>query len=244
VARIINERIEDGTKLSATVEELVELKSPSDSMFAIQETSPPLQTIRADEQTLRSLAVNAPEIVWPPVRSGAEKGTLSLYICLDREGHVREVYELNSSNPGLSDVARDQVMKWQFKPATNNGARVQVESILTFAFNTATVNPIPVLEEKDAPSLLSPRVEPKWPAGFAAEGTPVIATLAVGETGECLGFVFVSSDETNPSAMMNRRMISMIEKPLRDAVKQWRFQPYVRDGKATEFQVRVVFHVK
>jgi len=60
---------------------------------------------------------------------------LSLYVCLDRGGHVREIYELNSSNPGLSDAARAQVMKWQFKSATNNGARVQVESILTFAFN-------------------------------------------------------------------------------------------------------------
>ncbi len=243
VARTINERIENGTDLRATVEELAELKSQDDSIFAIQETSPPLQTIRADEQTLRSLSVNAPEVVWPTVRSGAEKGTLSLYVCLDRDGHVREVYELNSSNPGLSDVARDQVMKWQFKPATNNGARVQVESILTFAFETTNANPIPVLSEEEGSKLILHRVEPSWPEGFAPAGSPVIVTLAVRENGECTGFTFVSSDEANPRTMMNPRKISMIENPLRSALKQWRFQQYLQNGKATEFQVRITFHV-
>ena len=243
VARTISERIEDGTILATTVDELSELKSPDEALFAIQAASTPLQTIRADESTLRSLAVSAPDITWPTVRSGRETGTLGLYVCLDRDGHVREIYELNSSNPGLSDVARDQVMKWQFKPATNQGARVQVESILTFAFNTTVADPVPILEEKEGLKLVLNRVEPTWPAGFMPVGTPVIVTLAVSENGECKGFVFVSSNEADPSVMMNPGKISQIEKPLRDAVKQWRFQQYVRNGKATEFQVRVTFHV-
>ena len=134
VARTISERIESGTVVEATIQDLTEFQTPDDAMFAIQDASAPLQTIRADESTLRSLAPNAPDIAWPTVRSGSSKGTLSLYVCLDRNGHVREVYELNSSNPGLSDVARDQVMKWQFKTASSRGVPVQVESILTFAF--------------------------------------------------------------------------------------------------------------
>jgi hypothetical protein len=140
VARTITEDIESGTVLEATIEELKELKSPDEALFMVQEPSVPLQTIRADEQTLRGLAVIAPDVVWPAGHGGADKGTLSLYVCLDRAGHVREIYELNSSNPGLSDVARDQVMKWQFKTASSQGVPVQVESILTFAFNTAVVD--------------------------------------------------------------------------------------------------------
>jgi hypothetical protein len=35
----------------------------------------------------------------------------------------------------------------------------------------------------------------------------------------------------------------MIELPLQKALKQWRFQPYVRNGKATEYQVKITFHV-
>lgn len=136
VARTISEAIESGTVVEATIQDLAELQTPDDTMFAIQDASAPLQAIRADESTLRSLVVNAPNIAWPTVRSGSSKGTLSLYVCVDRNGRVREIYELNSSNPGLSDVARDQVMKWQFKTASSQGVPVQVESILTFAFAT------------------------------------------------------------------------------------------------------------
>jgi hypothetical protein len=140
VARTIGEEIEEGTRLEATVTELNELNSLDESMFSVQETNASLQTVRITEESLRSLEAGAPDIVWPKVTGGAAKGTLSLYVCLDRSGHIREVYELNSSNPGLSDVARDQVMKWQFKKALNHGTPVQVEGLLTFAFDTTTAN--------------------------------------------------------------------------------------------------------
>jgi hypothetical protein len=243
VAHTITEYIESGTEVEATIEELTELKSPDEAQFAIRETSARLQTIEASEETLRGLAVNAPDITWPTTRSGKDTGTLSLYVCLDRGGHVREIYELNSSNPGMSDAARDQVMKWQFKTATSQGSPVQVESILTFAFHTAIVDPIPVLEEDEARKLVIHRVEPIWPGGFAPMGTPVIVTLGVREDGECTGVVFITSDEANRAFIMKPENLSRILSPLNLALRQWRFQPYVRDGRATEFQVRVTFHV-
>ena len=88
------------------------------------------------------------------------------------------------------------------------------------------------------------RVEPEWPSGFAPAGSPVIVTLAVHENGECGGFVFVSSDEANPTLMMSPAKIAQIENPLRLALKQWRFQPYLRNGKPTEFQVKMTFRVR
>lgn len=243
VAHTIGEYIVSGTELEAAITELTELKSPDETMFVVQEASAPLQTVKAGEDVLRGLAVSAQDIVWPTVRSGADAGTLSLYVCLDRKGHVREIYELNSSNPGLSDVVRDQVMKWQFKTAANNSISVQVESILTFAFHTAIANPIPILDEEEGQKLLVHRVEPAWPAGFAPVGTPVIVTLGVRENGECYGIVFVTSDEANRTLVMKPEKLSMIESPLQLALKQWRFQPYLRNGSATEFQVRFTFHV-
>ncbi|MGH9514382.1 MAG: hypothetical protein ACRD3P_01745 [Terriglobales bacterium] len=241
VARTIAEYIESGTELEATIDELTELSTPDEAQFGIQQPSAPLQTLHINEATLRTLAVGIPEIVWPPIRSGADKGTLSLYVCLDRSGHVREVYELNSSNPGLSDVARDQVMKWHFKVAANHGTPVQVESILTFAFQTATANPIPVLDEEVSGKLIIRRVEPTWPLGFAPAGTPVTITLGVNENGECTGLVFITSDDINRPLVMKR--LPMVLSPLRETFKQWRFQPYMQNGKPTEYQVRITFHV-
>jgi hypothetical protein len=242
VARTIGEYIESGTELEAKIYELTELGTPDETQFAVQQMSTPLQTIRIDEATLRSLAMNAPDVVWPTVRSGAEKGTLSLYVCIDRSGRVREIYELNSSNPGLSEVARDQVMKWQFKSAMNHGNLVQIESILTFAFQTATANPIPVLDEEEGSKLILHRVEPDWPTGFAPVGTPVMITLGVRENGECTGLVFITSDKADRRLIMQK--LPMVLSSLKTIFSEWRFRPYFQNGKATEYQVRVTFHVK
>lgn len=243
VAHTIREYIESGTEIEATIVELADLTSPDETQFAVQQTSAPLQTIPVSEETVRRFAVNAPDITWPAIRSGSETGTLSLYVCLDRNGHVREIYELNSSNPGLSDVARDQVMKWQFKPAVDQGVPVQVESILTFAFNAAVANPIPVVEEADGRKLVEHRVEPNFPQGFAPMGTPIIVTLGVRENGECSGVVFITSDADHRALVMKPENLAMLASRLNLALKQWKFRPYLQDGKATEFQMRVTFHV-
>jgi hypothetical protein len=42
----------------------------------------------------------------------------------------------NSDHPEMTDAARKEVMNWRFKLAVNTGAGVQVESILTFAYQT------------------------------------------------------------------------------------------------------------
>jgi len=39
----------------------------------------------------------------------------------------------------MSDAAREQLMKWRFKPESRDGAPVQMEAILTFAYETRIV---------------------------------------------------------------------------------------------------------
>jgi len=139
VARKVGEYIESGTELAAEITELTDLTSPDESLFTLNQTSAPLRTVVIVEQTLRSLIVSAPAIVWPTLTSGRNPGTLSIYVCIDRQGHVRETYGLNSDNPIMTAAAREQVMKWQFKPASAQGVPVQVESILTFGYETKIV---------------------------------------------------------------------------------------------------------
>jgi hypothetical protein len=136
VARKIREYIESGTELEATIYELSELGAPEESLFDIQEPTPQLRTAIVSEETIRALALIAPVIQWPAIQGGKSSGVLSVYICIDREGLVRETYPLNSDNPFMSDAARKQAMSWRFKPASNGGVPVQVESILTFAYET------------------------------------------------------------------------------------------------------------
>ena len=140
VARKLGEYIESGTELRADIYVLEALQAPDDSLFKSDQPSiAPLRTILISEATLRGLAVSAPDMHWPTLTSGRNPGTLSIYVCIDRQGHVRETLPLNSDNPIMTAAAREQVLNWQFKPAINQGEPVQVESILTFAYDTKIV---------------------------------------------------------------------------------------------------------
>ena len=124
-----------GTELQADIEEVDALPAAGESLFTIQTPAAPLRTILVKEDTVRTLISNAPDIVWPPMKEGINPGRLSIYICIDRNGHVRETLPLNSDNPNMTQAAREQVLKWSFKPASNKGEPVQVESILTFGYH-------------------------------------------------------------------------------------------------------------
>lgn len=139
VARLLNEYIEPGEEVGATILELTELDTPDDSLFKIERPSPRLRTVIVSEEALRAAALNSPAIEWPTIDGGKASGVLSIYVCIDREGHVRETYGLNSDNPFTADAAREQTKKWSFKPAIDGGIPVQVESILTFAYQTKIV---------------------------------------------------------------------------------------------------------
>jgi len=137
VARKVREYIESGTELEASVVELSELHNADEAFFAVEEPAARLETLRVTEAALRGLVVGTPVIQWPTIHGGKPAGVLSIYACIDRGGKVREVYGLNSDHPEMTDAAQKQVMTWQLKPAVNQaGAHVQVESILTFAYET------------------------------------------------------------------------------------------------------------
>lgn len=136
VARKIREYIEPGTEVEASIQELSELINPEEALFDIQQPTGQLETIKVSETALHELFADTPAIVWPAIHGGKVAGVLSIYVCFDRDGRVRETYALNSDHPEMSDAAQKQLQSWRFKPATHNGAHVQVESILTFAYQT------------------------------------------------------------------------------------------------------------
>lgn len=133
VARLLVTGPEPGTTIEANITELTELKNANESLFAVSQPTPKEQQLKSvilSEASLRSLSLQTPDIVWPSVRTGKTSGVLSMYISIDRSSHVRETFPLNSDNADLNDTARQQVQKWQFKPAATDGAPVQIESIL------------------------------------------------------------------------------------------------------------------
>ncbi len=146
-------------------------------------------------------------------------------------GHVRETFPLNSDNAGLDDVARQQVQKWQFKPAVSKGVPVQVEGILTFAFNTKIERPVTILSDAEARRLATNTVEPLFKPGAASSGTPVTVRVSVDVDGKLLGV-------ENPNNVPDVLFLAAY-----DALTQWHFQPYVKDGKPDFYKADITFQV-
>jgi len=235
VARKIVFDPEPGTQIEADIKLLEPLINPPPDLFFMPPSAPerqPIHTLQISESTARSLIQSAPDIIWPTVRDGKTSGVVSIYVSVDRAGKVRETRPLNSDNPQVNDSVREQLAAWEFKPATSNGVAVQTEAILTFPFQVKIANPIPQLSQLDALKLATHIVEPNFPPHAASPGTVVAIDIFVNEAGD------VSSATSSEHLAMPLFFAAY------NAVRQWRFHPYMNHGKPDGFKTKITFTVK
>src|ERR1051326_758324 len=204
-------------------------------MFSIQAPSTMQEHIvraRVSEDVARGLLLTAPESAWLPVRDGKTSGTLSLVVSVDKEGHVRETWPLNSDNPFPQDQAREVVSKWTFKPLIMEGVPVQMETVLTFAFQTTIGNPIPVLSDAEGRKLAIETAEPDFvPAKKPPAGTQFTVRVAVDEEGRVIGLKNINN--------LDMELLG----PANVALHKWRFRPYIHNGKPDRFDTDITFKV-
>jgi len=234
VARTIKAEFAPGLVLAAKVIELAELPKPDEKLFTIDAITPSseqMKTIQVTENTTRALALDTPPIVWPPLREGKTEGVMSVYVSVDRSGHVREVWPLVSNNLELNDAAREQLLHWQYKPY-NNGGPSQMEAVLTFAFSTRIENPIPVLSDAEARKLATRIVEAVVPVGKARKGTRFSLRVGVDEAG-------MTQTVQNQNKVAPALYTAGVA-----ALKQWRFRPYLNHGKPDRFYADITFQVR
>jgi periplasmic protein TonB len=84
-----------------------------------------------------------------------------------------------------------------------------------------------ILSSKGAEKRLAQRVPPKYPVEARSSQGTVVLKAVVDETGKVEGLRLVEGNATLATAAIQ-------------AVKQWRYRPYVRDGKAQAFQTVVI----
>jgi hypothetical protein len=233
VARTISADFAPGLTIVAKVTELAELGNPEESSFVVETPTPAAEQLKSSqvgEDSARVLALNTPPIVWPTVREGSTSGVLSLYISTDRGGRVREAWPAGSDNPQMTDAAREQVLRWQYKPYMNGGTS-QMEAVLTFAFNTRIENPVPVLKDAPARKLATRIVPPVIVPGKAPRGTRFILRVSVDETG------------TVQNVLNLNKVAPALWAGGAAALKQWRFRPYLNQGKPDRFYADIVLRV-
>jgi TonB family protein len=125
--------------------------------------------------------------------------------------------------PGVTkDDSKNDSKKGGKRDATNAAATLLNAQL-------AGENSAVILTSKGAENRLAHSVAPKYPAearAGVAQGT-VILKAVVDENGKVEGLRLVEGNATLATAAI-------------EAVKQWRYRPYVRDGKAQPFQTVVI----
>jgi len=236
VPRRIVRDLEPGTTLELRVDSLELLEAPDDALFAISQPTPladRISTLIVNDETARTLAVGSMDITWPTVGGGILKGGCAVYISVDRAGHIREAWPEGCDNASLQGFLCDTVMKWQFKPAVSHGVPVQIEALMGFSYQTTVESSKtpPLLTNDEARKLATYTVEPRFPEGIARPAD-FIAQITVDDTGKFIGI--------QNTHQLDGPILGAIDA----ALLQWKFNPYIKDGKAQLFHADMIFHAE
>jgi hypothetical protein len=233
VARLLTDTVGVGEFLRVEITDLGELNDPDENLFAVPEPTPKerqiLSVILPDTEFL-ALAVEAPKIIWPQVLDGNTTGTASFYVSIDRIGKVREVRPIRTDNERSNDSARNQIMRWKFRPAVMDGVPVQAESVLTFPLNTREFGPPGILSDTEARKLVPNIVDPVIPPGMAPSGATFSLWVAIDSDGN----VIEAIAENGPPVLW---------KPCYEALKKWHFSPIMEDGQPRPYRAEIKFQV-
>jgi TonB family protein len=86
------------------------------------EVSAPVATLKVDPAFPRDL------------HDQGMHGVVVLYAVIHADGSVGEVRVLRGLNDRLDACAREALLKWRFRPATKNGAAVDLEAVVQIPF--------------------------------------------------------------------------------------------------------------
>jgi hypothetical protein len=233
VARILSYKIDPGDSYQARIIELSDLDPQTDpKLFYIGHPTPRRKQIRSvavTERELRHRARQLLKIIWPQVLDGMVTGVTSYYVSTDRRGQVREVLPLSLTAERADDSARRQIMKWKFKPPQRHGARVQVEGVLKFSFDTRAYGPAEPLTDEEARKLASNIEEPVFPPGIASGATFTIR-IAVDINGDVIESIAGDgAHEIYPACAA--------------ALRHWRFRPIMENGQPRPYRAQIVCRV-
>ncbi len=225
---------EPGLSLQARIVDLSLLQNPDESLFALAEVTPSsgrLNVVRVTDPVASNLLTETPALQWPAVRSGKTSGVLSLYVGVDRKGQVREAWPLNSDNPAMDHSARAQVRTWKFRPAAIEGVPVQFDTILTLGFESMIKDAVHVLTNEEARKLALQVVEPRFKPGVSPKGKEITVRVSITADGRI-------RSTSNPNNVDTGHFIAAM-----NAVRQWKFRPYLREGQPDSFEADITFRV-
>jgi TonB family protein len=185
--------------------------------------------------------------VYPPLaRQAGIQGMVLLKVQINKSGDIENI-QLVSGHPMLAPAAIEAVKQWKYKPYLLNGEPVEVETEVTVNFTLADNPPAEGGDSGVIPSaqgnpqvgvpqrvrvpqgvmsgLVLHKVQPEYPSDAKAQHIQGIAQ-----------FKAIIDKEGN---VANLQLISghpMLAPAAIDAVKQWKFRPYLLNGEPVEVE--------
>jgi TonB family protein len=194
------------------------------------------------------------------------KGVVKLKILISRSGDVTQA-TLISGHPPLAKAAIDAVKQWKYKPYVQGGKAVSVETAVSVAFPPESaagsdveppnvkISPTPdqgpqsgtvvgiikrradgtkfaSLWSEFAQTLLIKQVPPNYPEAMREQhegAVEVVLKGLISKEGDVIDVQLISG----PAAFVQ---------PAIDAVKQWKYKPYLPSGQAVEFEAEITVH--
>jgi TonB family protein len=191
------------------------------------------------------------------------KGAVKLKILISRSGDVIQATPI-SGHPLLSQAAIDAVKQWKYKPYIQDGRAVSIETAVSIAFPPESaagsdveppnvkISPTPdqgpqsgtvvgmikrradgtkiaSLWSEFAQTLLIKEVPPKYPEAARERHEGAVEVVLK-------GLISKEGDVTDVQLISGR---PVFVQPAIDAVKQWKYKPYLPNGHAMEFETEI-----
>lgn len=216
-----------------------------------QET--PSAPVELSEQSVQALLIRRVAPVYPPLaRQARIQGTVMLKIVINKDGDIRDM-QLVSGHPMLAPAAMEAVKKWKYQPYTKDGEVVEVSTMVRVIFSMPDSPAAGAVG--DAPGSVKGTVisgviggirasEAEMRAQRIQQMDPVYPPLAIQE--KVQGPVVLDVQISATGNVQNVMIISghpMLTASAMEAVKQWKYRPYVINGNpvAVTSMVRLQF---
>lgn len=176
---------------------------------------------------------------------GRLQGTVVLLLSVDEEGYVTKASSV-SGDPQLVEAALGGVRKWKYVPYDLNGRPVAVTTKVAFVFSiseagrsdvSATVRNLPKADLGPVFKLGSGVTPPKP----VYSPTPQYSKQAKKDKyqGNCALSLVVGPDGKPYDVKVSRFLGEGLDEKAIEAVRNWRFQPGLKDGKPVAVAVSV-----
>jgi TonB family protein len=168
-------------------------------------------------------------------RAHGIEGTVTIEALIDEAGRIKSMRVVKGLGFGLDEIALASVQGWTFSPATRSGLPVTVVAQIDVPFSLRSADAV-----RNGPGVTPPKVE----LTVQPDYTP--AARQAGYQGTVTLQLLVKKDGTADVLRVVQGLGLGLTDNAIDALKQWKFSPGQKDGKAVDIglTVEVNFHLR